>query len=75
MEAEASAETTTWKSCCLTVDKKAALFFSQMGVAVTIIGFCIGMLVSNPDCDTFSRWGPLLSFVVGILLPAPRLPT
>ena len=70
---ELPVETTVWKSCCLTVAKRAALFFSQMGVSITIIGFCIGMLVSNPDCDTFSRWGPLLSFVVGVLLPAPRL--
>ena len=63
----------SWRSCCLIIDKRAALFFSQVCVGITIIGFCIGMLVNNEDCYTFSRWGPLLTFVVGVFLPAPRL--
>ena len=63
----------SWRSCCLTVDKRAALFISQLGVGITIIGFCIGMLVNNTDCATFSRWGPLLTFVIGVFLPAPRM--
>lgn len=63
----------SWRSCCLTVDKRAALFISQLGVGITIIGFCIGMLITNEDCATFSRWGPLLTFVVGVFLPAPRM--
>ena len=70
---ELPAETTVWKSCCLLIDKRAALFFSQVCMGITIVGFCIGMLVSNQDCATFSRWGPLLSFTVGVFLPSPRL--
>ena len=68
-------EPTTWRSCCMTIDRQAAWFFSQLIVGVTVIGFCIGMLVANRDCDTFSRWGPLLTFVVGVFLPAPQLLT
>lgn len=71
--AAAPHEPTTWRSCCLTIDRQAALFFSQLIVGVAVIGFCIGMLVANRDCDTFSRWGPLLTFVVGVFLPAPQL--
>ena len=68
-------EPTTWRSCCMTIDRQAALFFSQLVVGVAVIGFCIGMLVANRDCDTFGRWGPLLTFVVGVFLPAPQLLT
>ena len=62
-----------WNSCCLTVDKRAIAFFAQVAVGAIIICFCVTMLVSNQDCATFSRYSPLLTFVVGILLPAPRL--
>jgi hypothetical protein len=71
--ASSRSRSTTWKSCCFTVDKRAALFFSQLTVGVVVMGFCIGMLVTYHDCETFSRWGPLLTFVVGVFLPAPHL--
>ena len=71
--ASSRSRSTTWTSCCITVDKQAALFFSQLAVGCAVIGFCIGMLAAHHDCETFSRWGPLLTFVVGVFLPAPHL--
>ena len=41
------AHETTWRSCCLTVDKRALLYFGQMGVGILIIGFCIAMLATD----------------------------
>ena len=67
------AHETTWRSCCLTVDKRALLYFGQMGVGILIIAFCVAMLIQNQDCATFSRYSPLLTLVVGIMLPAPKL--
>ena len=67
------AHETTWRSCCLTVDKRALLYFGQMGVGILIIAFCVAMLIQNQDCDTFARYSPLLTLVVGIMLPAPKL--
>ena len=64
---------TTWRSCCLTVDKRALLYFGQMGIGIVIIAFCLAMLIQNENCETFSRYSPLLTFVVGIMLPAPKL--
>ena len=66
------AHETTWRSCCLTVDKRALLYFGQMGVGILIITFCVAMLIQNQDCDTFARYSPLLALVVGIMLPAPK---
>ena len=64
---------TTWRSCCLTVDKRALLYFGQMGVGIVIIAFCLAMLIKNENCETFSRYSPLLTFIIGIMLPAPKL--
>ena len=67
------AHETTWRSCCLTVDKRALLYFGQMGVGIVIIAFCLAMLIKNENCETFSRYSPLLTFIIGIMLPAPKL--
>ena len=64
---------TTWRSCCLTVDKRVLLYFGQMGIGIVIIAFCLAMLIKNENCETFSRYSPLLTFIIGIMLPAPKL--
>ena len=64
---------TTWRSCCLVLDKRATIFFSQLIFSLIIVGFCVGMLVKNQDCATFSRWSPLLVLVLGVWLPQPSL--
>ena len=63
----------TWNSCCLRVDKRALLFFTQAGFSAAIAGFCVGMLIINQDCPTFSRYSPLLGLVIGVWLPSPQL--
>ena len=63
----------TYKSCCLTIDKRALTYFTQSIFSASIIGFCIGMLINNTDCDTFSRYSPLLTFVIGIWVPNPNM--
>jgi len=65
--------TTYWESCCLRFDKRAVSYFGQMTIGIGIITFCITMMAMNDDCATFSRFSPLLTLVVGILLPSPQL--
>ena len=64
---------TQWESCCVRADKRAITYFSQVVFSAIIIAFCISMLVSNQDCATFSRYRPLLTFVIGYLMPSPQL--
>jgi hypothetical protein len=64
---------TIWRSCCLELDKRAALFFSQLFISAVIVVFCVTMLAYNQDCATFSRYSPLITFMVGIWLPQPQL--
>ena len=67
------AHETGWRSCCWTVDKRALLYFGQMGVVILIIAFLHTMLATDDSCDSFARYSPLLTLVVGIMLPAPKL--
>ena len=62
-----------WSSCCLRVDKRALAFFTQAAFSGSIVTFCIVMLITAPDCETFSRYSPLLTLVVGVWLPSPQL--
>ena len=64
---------TYWESACLRFDKRAVSYFGQMIVGGSLIAFCITMLSLYQDCATFSRYSPLLTLVVGILLPGPQL--
>lgn len=63
----------TWTSCCLRVDKRALNYFTQASFSASIVVFCIIMLISNDNCETFSRYSPLLTLVVGVWLPNPNL--
>ena len=40
----------TYKSCCLTIDKRALNYFAQAFFSGSIIAFCIAMLSTNTDC-------------------------
>lgn len=63
----------TYKSCCLTIDKRALNYFTQAIFSGAIIAFCIAMLATNQDCATFSRYSPLLTFIIGIWVPNPNM--
>ena len=62
-----------YESCCIRSDKRALSFFTQAIFSGTIIAFCIGMLITNTECATFSRYSPLLTFVIGIWIPNPMM--
>jgi len=62
-----------WRSCCVELDKRAVLFFSQLFISLTIVTFCITLLIVNQDCATFSRYSPLVTLLVGVWLPQPQL--
>ena len=63
----------TYKSCCLTIDKRALNYFTQAIFSGSITAFRIAMLSTNTYCATFSRYSQLLTFVVGIWVPNPNM--
>ena len=64
---------TLWRSGCLECDKRAVLYFSQLFMSVLIVTFCVVMMVVNQNCETFSRFSPLLTFMLGIWFPQPQM--
>ena len=63
-----------WTSCCITMDKRAVLFFSQLGISVSIMGLCIYQLITHHDnCDSNQLYSGILTMLIGIHLPQPKL--
>tara|TARA_R110000796_G_scaffold4086_2_gene15572 strand:+ start:3790 stop:4128 length:339 start_codon:yes stop_codon:yes gene_type:complete len=63
----------TWKSCCLRTDRRAVIFFSQLSISITVMGFCCVQLVRLENCEAQSLYSGLLSLVIGIHLPQPKI--
>ena len=62
-----------WKSCCLTVDKNATIYFSQLAISIITIAFCIVQLTLSKSCERDSLYSGILTLVIGVYLPSPKL--
>ena len=63
----------TWQSCCLTMDKRATMFFTQLIISVGIMIFCVVKLSLSKSCEDSNQWMALLTFVLGIWIKSPTL--
>ena len=65
---------TTWKSCCgNTIDSRALVFFSQFSIAILILSFCIFQLIQSDSCERDSLYSSILTLVLGVFLPSPKM--
>ena len=63
-----------WKSCCLEVDRRAVIFFSQLSISLTIIIFCLIQLwTHHDDCDKNQLYSNMLMMIVGVWIPQPKM--
>ena len=62
-----------WESCCIRIDKRAVLFFSQLMISLIIIFFCIYQLVILPDCESKTPFMGLLTLVIGVWVNPPTM--
>ena len=60
-----------WNSCCLTMDKAAVKFFTQVGVCSSIILFCGVSLIIGIPSTYVPLYTGLMSFSAGLLFPQP----
>lgn len=57
-----------WRSCCIEMDARALLFFSQLAISLTVLIFCLIRMVSGD-----AEWAKMTAtFIIGVWLPAPR---
>ena len=66
-------QTTTWKSCCIEVDKNAFKYIIQVSILAVIISTSCVMLVVDHDCGQQRNWSGILTLCLGILVPSPTL--
>ncbi len=64
-------EDRTWKSGCITIDRKAVVFFATLGISLIIIAFCIYQLTTSSNCETQTTYMGLLTLVLGIWMKSP----
>lgn len=66
-------EAKEWKSCCLSVDKLAVKYFTQVVILGGLIVFSAVMLVVDKACESQRNYSSLLMISLGILIPTPKL--
>ena len=63
-----------YKSFCLTIDKRALQFFSQLFICITVIVLCMYNLIEYPDdCNSNQMYTGLLTMIIGIYIPNPKM--
>ena len=56
----------TWKSCCLTTDRHAIVYFSQLGMSVGVLSFCFFQLIrSDFVCDRSGPYWSAVTLIIG----------
>ena len=61
-----------WKSCCLSMDRTAARFFSLLMLTVFILTFVFYQLANTDPCDSAPLWG-LIGTLIGFWFDGPSL--
>ena len=58
-----------WRSCCIEMDSRALLFFSQLVISLLVLIFCIYEIATLGE----SQWAQMTgTFIIGVWLPSPR---
>jgi hypothetical protein len=62
----------TWDSCCLTLDRRAVQYFTQIIIIGSTMSFSISQLYRNETCEGQQAYLGLLTLLIGILIPNPK---
>ena len=62
-----------WGTCCGQLDKRCLIYGVQMSLVFLIMGFCIFKLNTALDCNESQTFLGLLTMLVGLVLPSPRI--
>jgi hypothetical protein len=62
----------TWKSCCMVLDRRAVMYFTQIVIIGGTMSFCISQLYRDGTCETHQTYLGLLTMLIGILIPNPK---
>jgi hypothetical protein len=63
----------TWTSCCIEMDKRATVYFTQLGIILAVMIFAVYQLLTITDCDKSTGYMGLLTLLLGYVLPSPTM--
>jgi hypothetical protein len=72
LEKKISAEN-SWVSCCFKTDRRAVIYFSQFGLSISVVIMCIYQLLTKDDCNSNQLFLGLLTLILGVYLPQPKI--
>ena len=55
----------TWRSCCLTMDKQFVMFLVQTLLGASLLSFCAFRLTEETDCDKNAPYWGLIGTICG----------
>ena len=62
----------TWVSCCMVLDRRAVMYFTQIAIIGGTMAFSIAQLYRNASCEGQQAYLGLLTMLIGILIPNPK---
>lgn len=62
-----------WRSCCFQADVKAIQYFTQVLIITCVMSLCVYQLITNASCEAQTGYMGLLTLLLGLLVPAPRI--
>jgi hypothetical protein len=63
----------SWHACCCKIDRRCLQFGVQLGIIFIVIIFCVFKLSQDLSCEEQSTYLGLLTMVLGVCLPQPKL--
>ena len=61
-----------WVSCCMVLDRRAVMYFTQIAIMGGTMIFSIAQLYRNETCEAQQAYLGLLTMLIGILIPNPK---
>ena len=63
----------TYKSCCISSDKRALAFFSQFTISISVLLFSFYKLINSDRCEDTQVYIGLITMIIGVYIPSPRM--
>ena len=61
-----------WVSCCMVLDRRAVMYFTQIVIIGGTMAFSIAQLYRNEACEAQQAYLGLLTMLIGVLIPSPK---
>lgn len=62
-----------WVSCCFRTDRRAVIYFTSFSLSASVLILCIYQLLTKDDCNSNQLFLGLLTFILGVYFPNPKI--